>query len=266
VSREAWILAVVGVLVVLTLASTGFAGDGARVAPSFDGPMFAGGFEADDVTTERRARAKRSTVRVRAGSGATVAIRAGHAVRLLERPGGRTQAVVGARTPFGSATVLPVVRRRGGWLGVLASALPNGRVGWIRDDDAVLTHARTRTRVVVDRSERRLALIRDGREVTSVSVGVGRPGSETPIGHFAVTDRLDGGRYAPTYGCCILALSGRQPNLPAGWRGGDRLAIHGTSGPSATRVRSAGCIAVDEAPLRRLMETVPVGTRVTIRP
>src|SRR5438046_10470300 len=27
---------------------------------------------------------------------------------------------------------------------------------------------------------------------------------------------------------CILALSATQPNLPAGWSGGNRIAIHGT--------------------------------------
>ncbi|HEX8053431.1 MAG TPA: L,D-transpeptidase [Thermoleophilaceae bacterium] len=265
-SREAWILAVVGVLGALTLGGASFARDDAREAPTFDRPLFAGSFEADGAATERGARPWHSGARLRGGAGSRVAIRSGRALRLRERPGGRTLAVLGARTPFGSAMVLPVVRRRAGWLGVLASALPNGRVGWIRDDGSALTHARTRVRVLVDRSDRRLVLVRDGREVASAEVGVGRPGAETPIGHFAVTDKLDGGRFARGYGCCILALSGRQPNLPAGWRGGDRLAIHGTNGASASRVRSAGCVALDEAPLRRLMETVPLGTRVTIRP
>lgn len=266
-SREAWIL-VVGVLAAVTLAGAGFAREDSREAPAFDSPMFAGSFEADGTATERRrARVRDSrAARVGGGGGSAVAIRAGHSIRLHDRPGARTVAVLGARTPFGSPAVLPVVRRRHGWLGVLSASLPNGRVGWIRDDAAVLTHERVRVRVVVDRSERRLALLRDGREVASADVGVGRSGSETPAGHFAVTDKLDGRRFASSYGCCILALSGRQPNLPAGWRGGDRLAIHGTGGASAAGVRSAGCVTVDEAPLRRLMEAVPLGARVTIRP
>lgn len=36
------------------------------------------------------------------------------------------------------------------------------------------------------------------------------------------------GRAASPYGCCVLALTGRQPNVPQGWKGGNRLAIHGT--------------------------------------
>ena len=47
--------------------------------------------------------------------------------------------------------------------------------------------------------------------------------------------------FNPTaYGCCILALSGHQDNLPAGWPGGDRLAIHGGSGIGSAD--SAGCL------------------------
>jgi hypothetical protein len=172
---------------------------------------------------------------------------------------------VAARTPFGSRTTLAIVRRRAGWLGVLSSDRPNGRVGWIRDDPRALERARVVHRLLIDRSERRLTLVRRKRAILTVHVGVGRPGSETPTGTFAVTDKLDGHRFTSAYGCCILALTGRQTNLPPGWRGGDRLALHGASG-SAARAGSAGCVTVDEAPLRRLMQSVPLGTLVTIRP
>jgi lipoprotein-anchoring transpeptidase ErfK/SrfK len=68
------------------------------------------------------------------------------------------------------------------------------------------------------------------------------------------------------YGCCALALTARQPNLPAGWTGGDRVALHGTpTDAAAGDAASAGCLRVQERPLRRLMKLVPVGTRVTIR-
>jgi lipoprotein-anchoring transpeptidase ErfK/SrfK len=95
-------------------------------------------------------------------------------------------------------------------------------------------------------------------------VEVGRPGSETPLGRFAVTDKLSGAPYGGSYGCCILALSGRQPNLPAGWTGGDRLAIHGTPANAVGRAASAGCLHATDADLRALMRSVPVGTPVVI--
>ena len=78
---------------------------------------------------------------------------------------------------------------------------------------------RTRWSLHADLSGRTLELRRDGRRVHRLTVAIGRPGSETPTGRFAVTDKLRGSHFGPYYGCCILALSGRQPNTPPGWTG-----------------------------------------------
>ena len=88
----------------------------------------------------------------------------------------------------------------------------------------------------------------------SFSVAVGRPGTETPTGRFAVTDKLRPGDPASPYGCCLLALSGHQTKLIAGWPGGDRLAIHAT--PSLWTVGKAaslGCMRARPGDIRRLM-------------
>jgi hypothetical protein len=58
-----------------------------------------------------------------------------------------------------------------------------------------------------------------------------RAGERLPPGRYTVTHKLDGSRFGPYHGCCTLALSAHQPNLPPGWPGGDRLAIHGTDAP-----------------------------------
>jgi L,D-transpeptidase catalytic domain len=226
--------------------------------------LFAGGPGPAAAAATRVARRTAQSARVQAVGGRVVAIARGGSVRLHSRPGGPAVGVLSGSTPFGSPQTLAVVRRKRGWLGVLTNALPNGAVGWIRDEPAVLAAARNEVRIVVDRSERRLDLLRGNRRVMSVAVGVGRPGSETPTGRFAVTDKLLGEWYTRSYGCCVLALSGRQPRLPRGWRGGDRLAIHGTDGRSAPAGGSAGCVAVDRRPLERLMHEVPLGTVVTI--
>jgi len=103
--------------------------------------------------------------------------------------------------------------------------------------------------------------------VRRLSIGVGRAGSPTPTGTFAVTDKLNGGAYSAAYGCCILALSATQPNLPAGWSGGNRIAIHGTLSTSDFgRAVSAGCVHASDSDLRYLMRTLPLGTPVVIRP
>ncbi|HEX8648000.1 MAG TPA: L,D-transpeptidase [Thermoleophilaceae bacterium] len=243
----------------------------APAPPEAQAGAFAGGPDprgAGDGGADRPDAAPRASgERGRAPRGTTEAahVRRGATVRLRDRPGGRTLEVLDDRTPFGSRATFAVVRREGGWLGVLSNVLGNGDVGWIRDDPAALAVERHSVRIVVDRSDRRLHLLRRGRRALSVPVGIGRPGSETPLGEFAVTDRLGNGRWSSSYGCCIIALTGRQTRLPAGWQGGDRLAIHGTDGRAAAATSSAGCVAVDGVPLRRLMRSVPLGTRVTIR-
>jgi lipoprotein-anchoring transpeptidase ErfK/SrfK len=183
---------------------------------------------------------------------------------LSDRPGGPATGSVGTTTEFGSAQVLGVAAQRGKWLGVVTSQRDNGRLAWVRRDQVSI--ARTRWSLHADLSKRTLTLRRNGRAVKRLKVAIGRPGSDTPTGRFAITDKLPGTNYGPYYGCCILALSGHQPNTPPGWTGGNRLAIHGTDSPSTIGTpASAGCLRASDADLRVLMDKVPLGTPVFIR-
>ena len=187
-------------------------------------------------------------------------------VALREKPGGRAVVRVGSTTEFGSPRVLAVAARRGDWLGVVATERPNNRLGWVHRDSPALRLRRTGLSLHADLSGRTLTLRKDGRRVHRLTVAIGRPGSETPTGRFAVTDKLSGSSYGPYYGCCILALSGHQPKTPPGWTGGSRLAIHGTDAPSTIGMAaSAGCLRASDADLRTLMAKVPLGTTVFIR-
>jgi L,D-transpeptidase catalytic domain len=187
-------------------------------------------------------------------------------VPLRARPNGPVVAQAAARTEFGDQRALSVVRKRGAWLGVTATELPNGGVAWVHRGNRALHLRRTAYSLHADLSGRWLELRRNGRRIRRISVAVGRPGSETPTGRFAVTDKLNGGNYGPYYGCCILALSGHQTKLPSGWTGGDRLAIHGTDSPSTIGTpASAGCLRAADADLQVLMRRVPLGTPVFIR-
>lgn len=185
-------------------------------------------------------------------------------VPLRERPGGRILRSLTPRTEFGSRRVLAVVARRRGWLGVLTHYVPNSRAGWIPAAAAQLLLAPHTLHV--DLSARTLVVRRDGRVARRVSVAVGRPATSTPTGRFAVTDALVDGRPGSPYGCCVLALTGRQPDLPQGWTGGDRLAIHGTTDERTLGTpASSGCLRAGEADMRWLITNVPPGTLVIIR-
>jgi L,D-transpeptidase catalytic domain len=184
---------------------------------------------------------------------------------LRNQPGGPVTMTLGAATEFGSRRVLGVAVRRGPWLGLVTSERPNGRLAWVRRGHGGLRLRRTRYALHGDLSERRLELRRDGRAVRRLRVAIGGPGAPTPTGRYAITDKLDGSSFGPYYGCCILALSGHQPNLPAGWPGGDRLAIHGTDAPGTIgTASSAGCLRAADSNLRALMRRVPLGTPVFV--
>ncbi|MGB2711102.1 MAG: L,D-transpeptidase [Conexibacter sp.] len=188
-----------------------------------------------------------------------------HPIPLRTRPGGRVVARLARKTAFDSATVLPVVRRRGPWYAVISDALPNNRIGWISVHAGVETY-RTPYRIVVSLRRRELVARRDGRIVQRFPVAIGGPSTPTPTGRFAVTDKLLTGDAASPYGCCILALSAHQPHTPQGWGGGDRVAIHATNLPETIgTAASLGCLRGSEEAVRRIVQTVPLGTVVTIK-
>ena len=200
------------------------------------------------------------------GSWLIARVKPGATVELRTRPGGRLVARVGRRTVFGSLRVFTVFKRRGPWIGVPVPERANGRLAWV-DGRRGLAYTRTRLSLHADLSRRRLELRRGDTVVHEVTVGSGRPPSTTPIGRFSVTDKMPGPRYGDYYGCCILAISGHQPNLPPGWVGGDRLAIHGTSNPATLGQRaSAGCLHATRQSLLFLWKRVPLGTPVFIHP
>jgi hypothetical protein len=194
-------------------------------------------------------------------------VRPGHALALRSRPFGPVLARVGSRTEFGSPRALSVISKKSGrWLGVTEAGVGHNKLVWVDAKSSGLRYVSTRLELDVDLSARTLVVRRNGAIVRRLSIGVGRTGSPTPTGRFAVTDKLAGAAYSASYGCCILALSATQPHLPAGWSGGNRIAIHGTlSSSDFGRAISAGCVHASDSDLHYLMSTVPLGTPVVIR-
>jgi hypothetical protein len=189
------------------------------------------------------------------------------AVALRNRPGGRIVTRLGETTEFGSPRSLSVVEQRGRWLGVVAPELGNGNIAWIDSRASGIRLGAIAMSVSIDLSRRLLVVKRGTKAVRRITIGVGAPGSPTPTGRFAVTDKIPGSRYGSYYGCCILALSAKQPNLPVGWTGGDRIAVHGTDDPwTVGQATSAGCPHASEADMRYLLRVLPLGTPVFIHP
>ena len=123
----------------------------------------------------------------------------------------------------------------------------------------------TRIHVTVNLYRMQLAVWRGRRLLGRFPVADGSSSTPTPTGRFVVTDRVD---FPPgsVYGSFGLGLSAHQMHpLPAGWTGGNQIAIHGTdNSASIGHSVSLGCVRVGPAALALLQRTVPLGAPVVI--
>jgi lipoprotein-anchoring transpeptidase ErfK/SrfK len=185
------------------------------------------------------------------------------AVRSAPGRGAHALGRLTTRTQFGSRTAVPVVRRRGAWLGVTSLVTGNHGVGWI--PRSAVAETSTRWHLYVSLEQQRITVSYGDEVVRRFRTSTGVQGAETPTGHFAVTDRLKTGVEQGPYGCCILALSAVQPRHLSDWDGGDRIAIHATNAVAELgRPASHGCAHVDDADGHWLLAHIPSGTPVVI--
>jgi hypothetical protein len=192
-----------------------------------------------------------------------VRVQPGAEVALRDAPGGKVIGTLGDETEFESPSTFWISEIKGDWFGVRTPDVYNG-VGWIRDDRTELEVSETRFWITADTSAQLLTLRYGNNVLERFPVTVGSPGSPTPLGDYSVTDGLVGSGVGPYYGCCVLALTGHQPNLPPNWIGGDRIAIHGTPG-AVGGANSAGCLRASDPDMVSLFARVPLGTPVFIR-
>jgi hypothetical protein len=170
------------------------------------------------------------------------------------------------QTPAGYPTVVLVdaVREVDGvpWYRAWLAVLPNGSRGWIRDGQ--MAFYTTASKIVIDLSRRELMVYRRGELMGTFPVAVGRPGLETPTGHFFITQKLRPPDPNGVYGVLQLGTSATQPKLN-GWPDGGLVAIHGTSEPWLIgKAISHGCVRMKNAAVQEVSRLVPAGSPVFI--
>jgi lipoprotein-anchoring transpeptidase ErfK/SrfK len=193
-----------------------------------------------------------------------------HVVQVRPHPRSpRVELVAGLRPLTGVRTVLPLLGRttgRGGkhWLRVRLPGRPNGHTGWI---DARRTRAAaTSWRLVLDLSDRRIAVSRDGRVSRRFRAVVGKPSTPTPTGHFFVEEALALG--AQVGGPFALATSARSNVLQEFEGGPGQIAIHGTNDLAGAlgSAASHGCIRLGSAAIAWLAQRIGGGVPLLIVP
>jgi L,D-transpeptidase catalytic domain len=148
------------------------------------------------------------------------------------------------------------------WVRVELPARPNGQSGWVPRDALGAFHV-VKGYLLVDQSTLQATLFRDGQAIFGAPIGVGKPTTVTPAGHFYVMEKLTT-LDAPFYGPYAIGTSAYAPTLTE-WPGGGVVGIHGTSEPQLIPGRpSHGCVRLRNADITRLWAVIAVGTPIEI--
>lgn len=127
----------------------------------------------------------------------------------------------------------------------------------------------------VDKSERRMTLLRDGRIVKSYRILLGdapvghkrQQGDErTPEGRYRITFRNDKSRFHLSLRVSYPNEADRRQARARGVDPGGDIMIHGGTPPGYSRDWTDGCIALSDAQIEEVWRLVPVGTPITISP
>ncbi|WP_320668758.1 L,D-transpeptidase [Patulibacter defluvii] len=152
------------------------------------------------------------------------------------------------------------------WLRVLLPARPNGRSGWIRRDDALLS--RTPYWVQIDVRRRTVSVFRRGRLARRTRAVVGASATPTPLGLSAVYERNRQRDPRAFLGPWALALTSHSDVLEDYGGGPGRVALHGRGrgsfGDPLGSARSHGCVRVDDEPIRWMAARLAPGTPVMV--
>jgi hypothetical protein len=150
------------------------------------------------------------------------------------------------------------------WLQIRIPGRPNGRTGWVREEQ-LSNLKEVETQLTIDRRTLRATLRKRGRKIWSSPVGIGAPGTVTPKGRFWVRERLRNLGGNPIYGPWAFGTSAYSDTL-TDWPGGGVVGIHGTNQPALIPGRpSHGCVRVPNAKIVRLVKLMPIGTPIRIR-
>lgn len=146
------------------------------------------------------------------------------------------------------------------WEQISVPMRPNGTTGWIKRSwlaSTIVSH----TLVVVDRATRRLTVYRHGAVVLTAPVGVGKPSTPTPAGHFWISESFPSSN--PFYG--PWAFGTTDYSVLTEWPGGGIVGLHGTDEPRLIPGDpSHGCVRLRNRDDLKLKSLISIGAAVWI--
>ena len=189
-------------------------------------------------------------------------------IRARPQPNGRRVARISLLTPDGFPEVYVLLASYVDgdgrtWIEVRIPGRPNGRTGWLPREDLGAFH-QTRWRIVVNREERHMTVYYAGRVLRVFPVGVGKPSTPTPAGHFWIDERFKLSNPSNPYWPYALGTSDYS-TLPD-WPGEGVVGIHGPYGEpqKIPGDPSHGCIRMLAPDIAWLGPRVTLGTPVDV--
>lgn len=147
------------------------------------------------------------------------------------------------------------------WVKLRIPMRPNGHVGWVPRGDLSGFHL-THLELVVNRPARSLTLYRSGRVIYRAPVGVGKPSTPTPPGHFWITEAFPSSD--PFYGPYAFGTS--DYSRLSEWPGGGIVGLHGTNQPQLVPGDpSHGCIRLHNRDISVLSHLIKIGTPLLVK-
>ena len=149
------------------------------------------------------------------------------------------------------------------WVELRIPGRPNGRTGWVERSALGPFHL-THLLLVVNRERLRMYLYDRGRRIWSAPVGVGKPSTPTPTGHFWIDERFQ--ITDPSSGYYPYAFGTTDYSTLTDWPGGGVVGIHGPyyDAQGIPGYISHGCIRLEVADDFWLAEHLKLGTPVHV--
>lgn len=159
-------------------------------------------------------------------------------------------------------------------IGLFAVALM-GAPAWARTPPAMAPVSQRADRIVVDKSERRMRLLRDGKLIRTYSILLGdapighkrQQGDErTPEGEYRISGRNPNSRFHLSLRVSYPNDADRKQARARGVDPGGDIMIHGGTPPGYRRDWTDGCIALSDTQIEEVWSLVPNGTPIRIDP
>lgn len=140
---------------------------------------------------------------------------------------------------------------------------------------AMAPAAQRADRIVVDKSERRMSLLREGKTIRVYRILLGdapsghkrQQGDErTPEGEYRISGRNPNSRFHLSLRVSYPNAADRKQAQARGVDPGGDIMIHGGSPPGYRRDWTDGCIALTDTQIEEVWSLVPTGTPIRIDP